>query len=84
MEKRTDRHTAVHVDLAVNVSAVFGLSAGVQALHEQQVPLAVVQRALIDRGPRRGANSGRVPESGRKSDFYGEQYDGPCNHPTCR
>jgi len=55
MEKRTDRHTAVHVDLAVNVSAVFGLGAGVQALHEQHVPLAVVQRALIDRGPRRGA-----------------------------
>jgi len=34
---------------------VFGLGAGVQALHEQHVPLAVLQRALIDRGPRRGA-----------------------------
>jgi hypothetical protein len=63
MEKRTDRHTAVYVDLAVNVSAVFGLSAGVQALHEQQVPLPVVQRILIDRGPRRGDQSDRATAS---------------------
>lgn len=57
MEKRTDRHTAVHVDLAINVSAVFGLAAGTQALHEQWVPPAVIQRALINREPGRSATS---------------------------
>lgn len=75
MEKRTDRHIAVHVDLAVNVPAVLGLAADVQALDEQQVPPTVVQRALIDRGPRRGANSVEEPESGRKSDSSREQFD---------
>ena len=54
MNKRTDRLTATHVDLAVNVTAVFNLAAGVRALHEQGVSPEVVQRVLIDRGPRRG------------------------------
>jgi hypothetical protein len=57
MEKRIDSHTAAYIDLAINVSRVFGMAAGVQALYEQRVPPTVVQRALINRGPRRGAIS---------------------------
>jgi hypothetical protein len=56
MEKRTDRLTAAYVDLAVNVARVFGLEAGMRVL-QQNTPLPVVQRVLIDVGPRRGATS---------------------------
>ena len=41
--------------LAVNVSAVLGLAADMQALHDQRVPPAVVQRAFINREPHHGA-----------------------------
>jgi len=57
MEQRTDRITAAYVDLAVNVAITFGLDAGVRVLHEQKTAPAVVQRVLIDGGPRRGATS---------------------------
>jgi hypothetical protein len=71
MNKRTDRLTATHVDLAINVAAAFTLAAGVRALHEQGVSPAVVQRVLIDGGPQRGATSARPGLSSvlLKSDF---------------
>jgi hypothetical protein len=53
MEKRTDRLTAVYVDLAVNVAAVFGMEAGMRIL-QNKTPLLVVHRVLIECGPRRG------------------------------
>jgi len=48
---------AVQVDLAVNIAAVFGMAAGVVSLHECGAPLAVIQRVLIQGGPRRGSTS---------------------------
>jgi len=54
MDQRTDRLTAVLVDLTVNIVGVYGMVAGVVSLHECGAPLPVIQRALIERGPRRG------------------------------
>lgn len=65
MEQRTDRLTAAYVDLAVNVVTAFGLDAGVRVLHQHKTPLAVVQRVLIDGGPRRGATSATLEPSSR-------------------
>lgn len=56
MEKRTDHLTATYVDLAANVGTVFGLAAGIRVL-QHKTPLPVVQRVLIEGGPRRGATS---------------------------
>lgn len=56
MDRRTDRLAAVQVDLAVNVATVFGLGAGVRVLHAEGISPAVVQRVIIDGGPRRGAS----------------------------
>jgi len=53
MEKRTDRLTAAYVDLAFNIANSFGLDAGLRVLRDQKAPPAVVQRVLIDSGPRR-------------------------------
>lgn len=52
---------AVQVDLAVNIAAAFGMAAGVVSLHECGAPLPVIQRILIQGGPRRGSTSS-VPE----------------------
>lgn len=57
MDKRTDRLTAVQVDLAVNIAAVFGPAAGVMSLLGQGISPQLVQRVLIEDGPRRGAAS---------------------------
>ena len=57
MDQRTDRLMAVQVDLAVNIAAVFGMAAGVMSLHECGTPLPVIQRVLIQDGPRRGMKS---------------------------
>lgn len=54
MDKRTDRLMAVHVDLAVNIAAVFGMAAGVRSLHDCSAPAAVIQRVLIECSARRG------------------------------
>jgi hypothetical protein len=54
MERRSDRLTAAYVDLAVNVAIAFGLNAGIRFLHEQKTLPSVVQRVLIEDGPRRG------------------------------
>jgi hypothetical protein len=56
MEKRIDRLTATYVDLAVNVAITFGLEAGMRVL-QHKTPLLVVQRVLIEDGPRRGVPS---------------------------
>ena len=56
MENRIDKLTAVHVDLAVNVSFAFGLTAAMDASHELGIPPQVVQRILIEGRPRRGAS----------------------------
>jgi hypothetical protein len=65
MENRIDRLTAVHVDLAVNVSFAFGLAAAVEASHELNIPVHVVQRVLIEGRSRRGAILARPAPSSR-------------------
>ena len=62
MENRIDRLTAVYVDLAVNVSTSFGIEAGMRVL-QAKTPLTVVQRVLIESGPRRGFTSARPEQS---------------------
>lgn len=54
MEKRTDRLMAAYVDLAFNVAVSFGLHAGLSVLREHNVPPSVLQRVLVEGGPRRG------------------------------
>ncbi|WP_306393323.1 hypothetical protein [Telluria beijingensis] len=54
---------AVQVDLAVNIAAVFGMAAGVVSLHECGTPLPVIQRVLIQGGPRRGSTSAKPEQS---------------------
>lgn len=61
MDQRTDRLMAMQVDLAVNIAAVYGMAAGVVSLHECGAPLAVIQRVLIQGGPRRGSTSAEPP-----------------------
>jgi hypothetical protein len=56
MEKRTDRLTAVYVDMAINVVGSHGLAAGVRALLECGTSSAVIERVLVNDGPRRGGN----------------------------
>jgi len=48
---------AVQVALAVNIAAAFGMAAGVLSLHECGAPVPVIQRVLIQDGPRRGSTS---------------------------
>ena len=57
MDKRTDRLTAAYVDLAVNVRTAFGLPASVRVLQDEGVALPVIQRVLIDNGPRRSKSA---------------------------
>ena len=57
MENRTNRLAAVHVDLSVNIADCYGIPAGVTLLLDYGIVWAVVQRVLIDGGPRRGATS---------------------------
>jgi len=54
MENRIDRLTAVYVDLAYNVAAIYGMYAGVCFLHAHFVHLSVVRRVILELGPRRG------------------------------
>lgn len=63
MDQRTDRLTAVQVDLAVNIAAVYGMAAGVLSLHQTGAPLSVIQRVLIQGGPRRGSTSATPEQS---------------------
>lgn len=63
MDKRTDRLTATYVDLAVNVVTAYGLDAGIRVMHQQAVPTSVIQRVLIEGGPRRGFTSAKPEQS---------------------
>jgi len=65
MEQRTDRLTAAYVDLAVNIAISFGLDAGLRVLRDQKTPSAVVQRVLVEGGPRRGFTWARPEPSSR-------------------
>lgn len=65
MEKRFDRLMAAYVDLAFNVSVSFGLAAGLRVLREQKVPPSVLQRVLVEGGPRRGFTWARLEPSSR-------------------
>jgi hypothetical protein len=56
MEKRTDRLTAVYVNLAINVVGSHGLAASVRALLECGTPSSVIERVIVNGGPRRGGN----------------------------
>lgn len=57
MDKRTDGLTAVQVDLASNIAAVFGIYPAICYLHERQVRLDVVRRVILELSPRRGDGS---------------------------
>ena len=61
MDRRKNRLAAVQVDLAVNVAAVFGMGAGVRVLHAEGIASAIVQRVIIEGGPRRGDGLAAAP-----------------------
>lgn len=69
MDKRSDRLTAAYVDLAVNVHIAFGLSASVRVLQNEGVSPAVIQRVLINCGPRRGVST-VVPSNDESTDRH--------------
>jgi len=54
---RLDLTTEAHLDLATHMAAAFSLSVGIKLLHDTGVSPAVIQRVLIDGGPRRAASS---------------------------
>ena len=60
MENRIDRLAAAQVDLSVAVSFAFGLVAGVEAALQLGIAAAVVQRVVIQGGPRRATNSAKL------------------------
>lgn len=82
MDKRTDRLTAVQVDLAVNIAGVYGMAAGVLSLHQCGTPLPVIQRVLIQSGPRRGSTSA-LPAASSPDDTHVE-LDAPKSDRTVR
>lgn len=57
MDKRSDFITAAYVDLAVNVRIAFGLSASIRVLQNEGVAPSVIQRVLINGGPKRSAKT---------------------------
>lgn len=61
MDRRADRLTAVHVDLAVNVAGIFGMYSAICYLHEKLVPIGVVYRVILELGPRRGNAAIKIP-----------------------
>ena len=63
MENRIDRLAAAHVDLSVAVSFAFGLAAGVEAALQLGIAAAIVERVVIQGGPRRAANSAKLEPS---------------------
>lgn len=66
MDARTDRLTAVYVDLAANIADVFGMYPGVSYLHERGVDLDVVRRVILELGPRRGDGRGARSTRGQR------------------
>ena len=61
MTRRTDHLTATYVDLAANVTAVFGLEVGLRVL-QPATPMHVVLRVLSKGGPRRCGAAAIKPE----------------------
>lgn len=66
MDARTDRLTAVYVDLAANIADVFGMYPAVCYLHERNVSLCIVRRVILELGPRRGDASGMRSTRGQR------------------
>ena len=61
MDQRIDHLTAPYVDLAANVTAIFGVEVGLCVL-QQTTPLHVVQRVLDDGGSQRPGAASAKPE----------------------
>lgn len=61
MIKRTDRMTAFHVDLAVNLAGSHGVHAGARAMFEAGLPIELAQRVLLRPGQRRGTTERSQP-----------------------
>jgi hypothetical protein len=66
MDARTDRLTAVYVDLAANIADVFGMYPAVCYLHERNVSLGIVRRVILELGPRRGDGNGARSTRGQR------------------
>jgi len=79
MDARTDRLTAVYVDLAANIADVFGMFAGVSYLHERCVDLSIVGRVILEIGPRRGDGVGARSTRGQR---LSKLWDGGNDPPT--
>lgn len=78
MDARTDRLTAVYVDLAANIADVFGMYPAVCYLHERNVSLSIVRRVVLELGPRRGDGSGAPStRSQRLTRIWAERDDPP-------
>jgi len=78
MDARTDRLTAVYVDLAANIADVFGMCAGSRYLNDRGVDLEVVRRVILELGPRRGDGTGvRSTRSERLARVWAVQNDPP-------
>jgi len=53
MNNRTDRLTAVYIDLALNLVESHGVAAGARALFDLGLPLELARRVLLQPGQRR-------------------------------
>lgn len=56
MNTWTDRLTAAHVDLAINLAGSHGVAAGARALFEYGLSLELARRVLLHPGQRRAAH----------------------------
>ena len=55
MTSRSDRLTAAHVDMAVNLARSHGVATGARLLFELGLSLDLARRVLLQPGRRRGA-----------------------------
>lgn len=60
---RLDRKTAAKLDLAIQMATAFNLTTGVKFLHDSGVAPALIQRVLIEGGPRRAIENLAIPEA---------------------
>lgn len=60
---RLDRTTAAKLDLAIQTATAFNLTTGVKFLHDAGVAPALIQRVLIEGGPRRAIENFATPEA---------------------
>jgi len=56
MIKRTDRMTAFHVDLAINLAGSHGVAAGAREMFRLGLPFELAHRVLLKPRRRRGAS----------------------------